>query len=116
MARLRERILELGGIQAANSYVKINLSLFDLYPRRVLPHRFRRKLMLLPFDLLYQMSAWTRAIVVSLSIVHAANRGRPAPEGFTLDELWLPGVSPAFRRDARLLHLAQRVPGARPAC
>src|SRR4051794_25421021 len=35
MQRLRERILALGGIQAANSYVKVNLSLFDLYPR---PH------------------------------------------------------------------------------
>ena len=30
---LRERILALGGLQAANSYVKINLSLFGLYPR-----------------------------------------------------------------------------------
>src|ERR1035438_3281960 len=37
MARLRKRILELGGIQAANSYVKVNLSLFDLYPRRYCP-------------------------------------------------------------------------------
>src|SRR5205807_10074099 len=33
LARLRERILALGGIQACNSYVKINLSLFDLFPR-----------------------------------------------------------------------------------
>jgi squalene-hopene/tetraprenyl-beta-curcumene cyclase len=33
LSRARERILALGGIQAANSYVKINLSLFDLYPR-----------------------------------------------------------------------------------
>src|SRR5437588_8888684 len=30
MARLRRRILELGGLQAANSYVKVNLSLVDL--------------------------------------------------------------------------------------
>ena len=36
-AALRERILALGGIQAANSYVKINLSLFDLYPREHCP-------------------------------------------------------------------------------
>ncbi len=41
-ARLRERILALGGIQAANSYVKVNLSLFDLYPREHCP-AFRRK-------------------------------------------------------------------------
>ena len=33
MTKLRDRILALGGIQAANSYTKVNLSLFDLYPR-----------------------------------------------------------------------------------
>src|SRR5580693_5373663 len=33
MIRLRDRIIALGGIQAANSYTKVNLSLFDLYPR-----------------------------------------------------------------------------------
>jgi hypothetical protein len=37
LARARQRILELGGIQAANSYVKINLSLFDMYPRQYCP-------------------------------------------------------------------------------
>ena len=31
------RILALGGLQAANSYVKINLSLFGLYPRKHVP-------------------------------------------------------------------------------
>ena len=40
--------------------------------------------------------------MVSLSIVHAANPRRPVPAGFNLDELWLPGVSPAFHRDSRL--------------
>src|SRR3954470_14048989 len=37
MRRLRSRILALGGIQAVNSYVKVNLSLFDLFPRRYCP-------------------------------------------------------------------------------
>ena len=37
MTRLRDVILDLGGIQAANSYVKINLSLFGLYPRAYVP-------------------------------------------------------------------------------
>jgi squalene-hopene/tetraprenyl-beta-curcumene cyclase len=100
MTRLRERILALGGIQAANSYVKVNLSLFDLYPRQYCPS-IPPEVVLLPLNLLYQMSSWTRAIVVSISIVHAANPRRPVPAGFTLDELWLPGVSPAFHRDSR---------------
>ena len=101
MARLRHRILELGGIQAANSYVKVNFSLFDLYPRQYCPS-IPPEIVLLPFQFLYQMSSWTRAIAVSLSIVHSANPRRPVPEGFHLDELWLPGISPAFRKDSRL--------------
>ena len=101
MRRLRERILELGGIQAANSYVKINLSLFDLYPRQYCPS-IPPEVVLLPFDFLYQMSSWTRAIVVSLSLIHAANPRRPVPAGFHLDEHWLPGVSAKFQKDAPL--------------
>lgn len=100
LVRLRNRILELGGIQAANSYVKVNLSLFDLYPRQYCPS-IPPEVVLLPFNFLYQMSAWTRKIVVSLAIVHAANPRRPVPAGFTLDEIWLPGVSPAFHKDSR---------------
>jgi squalene-hopene/tetraprenyl-beta-curcumene cyclase len=102
MARLRERILALGGIQAANSYVKVNLGLFDLYPRRYCP-TIPPEVVLLPFNLLYQMSSWTRTIVVPLAIVHSSNPRRPLPAGFTLDEIWLPGASPAFRRDNRLI-------------
>ena len=98
MVRLRARILELGGIQAANSYVKVNLSLFDLYPRQYCPS-IPPEVVLLPWNFLYQMSSWTRAIVVSLSIVHSANPRRPVPAVFTLDELWLPGVDPAFHKD-----------------
>ena len=104
MERLRNRILDLGGIQAANSYVKVNLSLFDLYPRQYCPS-IPPEVVLLPFDFLYQMSAWTRAIVVSLSILHAANPRMPVPEGFHLDEIWKPGASPAwsFRKDRQWL-------------
>jgi squalene-hopene/tetraprenyl-beta-curcumene cyclase len=97
MVRLRQRILELGGIQAANSYVKVNLSLFDLYPRQYCPS-IPPEVALLPFRILYQMSSWTRAIALSLAVVFAANPRRPVPEGFHLDEIWLPGASPDFRR------------------
>jgi squalene-hopene/tetraprenyl-beta-curcumene cyclase len=98
MLRLRDRILALGGIQAANSYVKINLSLFDLFPRQHCPS-IPPEIALLPFNLLYQMSSWTRAIVISLAIVHGANPRSPIPAGFNLDELWVPGKSAAFRDD-----------------
>lgn len=98
MARARERILELGGIQAANSYVKINLSLFNLYPPQHCPS-VPPEIMLFPGKFIYQMSSWTRAIVIPLSIVQALNPGRPAPDGFTLEELFAPGKSLEFSRN-----------------
>jgi squalene-hopene/tetraprenyl-beta-curcumene cyclase len=101
LASARERILELGGIQAANSYVKINLSLFDLYPRQQCPS-IPPEVMLLPGNFLYQMSAWTRAIVVSLAIVHASNPRRPVPAGFNLKEIYKAGASLEFHRSDAL--------------
>jgi squalene-hopene/tetraprenyl-beta-curcumene cyclase len=86
----RECILSLGGIQAANSYVKVNLSFFGLYPRELCPS-IPPELMLLPHDFIYQMSSWTRAIVIPLSIVHAMNPRRPVPAGFDLKELFVEG-------------------------
>ena len=96
MTRLRERILALGGIQAANSYTKVNLSLFDLYPREGTPS-IPPEIMLLPGKLLYQMSSWTRAIVISLAIVHAHDPKRPVPAGFNLDETFHPRQEHEFR-------------------
>jgi len=96
------RILELGGIQAVNSYVKINLSLFGLYPREHCPS-VPPEMMLLPGKFIYQMSSWTRAIVIPLAIVQALNRPRPLPAGFTLKELFLPGKPLAFAWDDRLV-------------
>ncbi len=95
MIALRDRILALGGIQSANSYTKVNLSLFGCYPRDCCPS-IPPEIMLLPGKLLYQMSSWTRAIIVSLAIVHSHNPQRPVPKGFDLDELHLPGMSYEF--------------------
>jgi squalene-hopene/tetraprenyl-beta-curcumene cyclase len=90
LQRLRTRILDFGGLQAANSYVRINLSLFGLFPRDACPS-IPPELILLPGKFIYQMSSWTRAIVIALAIVHSADPRRPVPEGFTLDELYLRG-------------------------
>jgi squalene-hopene/tetraprenyl-beta-curcumene cyclase len=92
LRRARERVLALGGLQAANSYVKINLSLFGLYPRKHAPS-VPPEIVMLPGNVLYEMSSWTRSILVPLSIVQARGANRRAPAGFTLDELLLPGVS-----------------------
>ena len=101
MAQLRERIMAMGGIQAANSYVKINLSLFDLYPREHCP-TIPPEVALLPFNVLYQMSSWSRTIVVPLAIVHSADPQRPVPAGFNLDEIWDPSVNPSFRLNRQI--------------
>ncbi|WP_180540480.1 squalene--hopene cyclase [Nevskia soli] len=95
LAKLRERILALGGIQSANSFTKVNLSLFGLYPRDYCPS-IPPEILLMPGNLLYQMSSWTRAIVVALAIVHAHNPQRPVPRGFNLEELHLPGKGYEF--------------------
>jgi squalene-hopene/tetraprenyl-beta-curcumene cyclase len=104
MSALRERILALGGLQNANSYVKVNLSLFDLYPREHTPS-IPPELMLLPGKVIYQMSSWTRAIVISLAIVHSSNPKRPVPLGFNLDELHAPGRSFSLPSDDSWLTL-----------
>jgi len=101
LVRARERILAMGGIQAANSYVKINLSLFDLYPRQYCP-TVPPEIMLLPGNFIHQMSSWTRAIVIALAIVQSGNPRRPVPAGFNLDELFAPGISLEFARDSAL--------------
>ncbi|HEY3440306.1 MAG TPA: squalene--hopene cyclase [Paludibaculum sp.] len=92
MIRARECILALGGIQAANSYVKINLSLFGLYPRAHVPS-IPPEIVLLPGGVLYEMSSWTRAIVVPLSIVQTRGGTRPVPQGFDLEEITAPDKS-----------------------
>ncbi len=90
MLRARERVLALGGLQACNSYTKINFSLFGLFPRRFTPS-VPPEIVLIPGDVLYEMSSWTRAIIVPLSVVQAVGRHRSAPEGVEIPELFLPG-------------------------
>jgi squalene-hopene/tetraprenyl-beta-curcumene cyclase len=103
--RCREVILDLGGLQAANSYVRINLGLFGLYPRDKAP-TIPPELMLL-HNFIYEMSSWSRAIVIPLSILHAANPNRPVPEGFTIDELFKPGEKIRFKQGATWFTLKQ---------
>lgn len=102
MRAAREKILELGGFQACNSYVKLNLSFFGLYPRQYVPS-IPPEMMLVPGGWLYEMSSWTRAIVVPLSVVHASNPQRPVPEGFSLDELFRTDTPLSFPKAERLV-------------
>jgi squalene-hopene/tetraprenyl-beta-curcumene cyclase len=80
LERARERALALGGIERANSYVKFNLSLFGLYPRKNCPT-------IAPETILLRGRA--RRLCVPLAIIQSFNPVRPVPAGFTLQELFL---------------------------
>ena len=108
MLRLRRTILDMGGLQTANSYTKINLSLFGLYPRQHVP-TIPPELVLLPGGVLYEMSSWTRAIVVPLSIVMSQGGTRPVPQGFNLDDLAVPGKSFRLPRRDRYSLIFQQI-------
>ena len=75
----RERALALGGMERANSRVKINLSLFGLYPRKDCP-AVAPETILLP--------GRARKLSIPLAIIQAFNPVRPVPAGFTLQELF----------------------------
>lgn len=100
MRAARRAILDLGGLEGSNSYTRIYLSFFGLYPREKTP-TIPPELILLPpeaFINIYEMSSWTRAIVIPLSILSALKPSRPAPPGFTLAELFSGSEPP---RDTR---------------
>src|SRR6185312_10494658 len=73
MEAARKRIKALGGIHRVNTYTKFYLALFGQYDWRGVPS-IPPELMLFPkwfYFNLYEMSAWTRPIVVPLAIIWA---------------------------------------------
>jgi squalene-hopene/tetraprenyl-beta-curcumene cyclase len=101
MKAARECVLELGGLQAANSYTKINLSLFGLFPRQFAPS-VPPELVLMPGNLMYEISSWTRAIVVPLSIIQATGVQRSTPDRLNVEELYLPNKKLVLPKKDRL--------------
>ncbi len=89
LVHAKRRILQLGGVEASNSYTKIYLSFFGLYDRAKTP-TIPPELFLLPDKAkfsIYDMSSWTRAIIAPLAILGALGASRPVPAGIDLDEL-----------------------------
>jgi squalene-hopene/tetraprenyl-beta-curcumene cyclase len=90
MERAREVILSLGGLDACNSFTKIYLSIFGQYEWSKSPG-VPPELILFPkwypFFNIYDMSSWSRAIVVPLSIIWAQKPHCPVPEHATIREL-----------------------------
>jgi squalene-hopene/tetraprenyl-beta-curcumene cyclase len=89
MARARRTIHELGGIEACNSFTKIYLAICGQYDWWRCP-AVPPEMVLLPRWLyfnLYEMSSWSRGIVVPLSIVWALRPVRPVAPEHAIDEL-----------------------------
>jgi squalene-hopene/tetraprenyl-beta-curcumene cyclase len=90
MARAREVILELGGVDACNSFTKIYLSIFGQYDWAKCP-AVPPELILFPdwfvFNI-YKMSYWSRCIVVPLSIIWAHKPTCEVPPEWSIHELY----------------------------
>jgi squalene-hopene/tetraprenyl-beta-curcumene cyclase len=89
MRAARDAILERGGIDACNSYTRLLLSIFGVYQWEKAP-AVPPEILLLPrwfYFNIYEMSSWSRAIVVPLSILWASKPSCEVPERCHLDEL-----------------------------
>jgi squalene-hopene/tetraprenyl-beta-curcumene cyclase len=97
LERAKNRIHELGGLEATNSYVRFYLAMVRAIDWRMVP-TIPPEMMLLPewFPLnLYEMSSWTRGIVIPLTLIYAQKPGWTLPKGVTVDELFKqPGAMP----------------------
>jgi squalene-hopene/tetraprenyl-beta-curcumene cyclase len=91
MKKTREVICSLGGLDAANSFTRIYLAIFGQYPWERCP-AVPPEIVLLPTWApinLYEMSAWTRGIVVPLAVMWSSKPYCPVPEEANIGELLL---------------------------
>ncbi len=106
MKKMRDMILSAGGVTKCNSFTKIYLSMIGLYPWDGCP-AIPPELVLLPkwFSFsIYQMSSWSRAMLVPLAIIRANKPVRPLSPNLDINELWVGGRNNA---DIRLTRDAQ---------
>jgi len=107
LQRAKKRIHELGGLEATNSYVRFYLAMVGAIAWTYAP-AIPPELMLLPnwFPLnLYEMSSWTRGIVIPLAIIYAHKPGWRLPKDVTVRELLLDPAAkpPSLRWDRRVV-------------
>jgi squalene-hopene/tetraprenyl-beta-curcumene cyclase len=90
MLGAREEILRLGGVEACNSFTKLYLAIFGHYPWNKCP-AVPPEMILLPrwfYINIYEMSSWSRAIFIPLSIIWAHKPRCPMPPRANIRELW----------------------------
>jgi len=90
MLKAHATIVRLGGIPKSNTYTKLFLALFGQYPWKYLPI-IPPEIILLPNWLyfnIYEMSSWSRGMVVPLSIINHFKPMRHLPPEKQLHELF----------------------------
>ena len=90
MVKAHATIVRLGGIPKSNTYTKLFLALFGQYPWKYLPI-IPAEVILLPNWLhfnIYEMSSWSRGMVVPLSIINHFKPVRHLPPDKQLHELF----------------------------
>jgi squalene-hopene/tetraprenyl-beta-curcumene cyclase len=90
MTQARETVHRLGGLELTNSYVRFYLALIGAVGWELVPS-IPPELLLLPnwFYLnIYEMSSWTRGIVIPMAILSALRPDWRLPERARVDELF----------------------------
>ena len=101
MQRARARILELGGVTEVNTFTKLYLCFFGQYDYDAIP-AIPPEIVLFPnwfwFNI-YEISSWSRAMLVPLSICYAKKPFKKLPDEMGIEELFVGG------RDKSRMHL-----------
>lgn len=90
MVRACRRVREIGGLERTNSFTRLYLALAGVIGWEMVP-AIPPELMFLPRWVpinIYEMSSWTRAIVIPLTILYARKPCWPAPSHARIDELF----------------------------
>jgi squalene-hopene/tetraprenyl-beta-curcumene cyclase len=93
LERARKTILEMGGVTKVNTFTKIYLCFLGQYDYDAVP-AIPPEIVLFPnwfwFNI-YEISSWSRAILVPLSILYAKKPFKKIPEEMHIDELFVGG-------------------------
>jgi len=101
MVRARHQILSLGGVVNCNTFTKIYLCFVGQYSYDAVP-AVPPEMVLFPnwfwFNI-YEISSWSRAILIPLSLIYAKKPFKKIPDEMNIDELFVGG------RENAKLHL-----------
>ena len=108
MKEARAAVLRLGGIPQMNTYAKLYLALLGQFPWKYLP-TIPVEVVLFPnwlFFNIYEMSSWSRAMLMPLAIINHYRPTKQLPAEMQLHELYPVGTEQqdfSLPRDERLL-------------